>query len=183
MSNLTNVSYLNSMLLANLRTTYLIDSLRLYLIVPMAIIGTLLNTMSIYILFSKNSFKNINIFKIMKIYNLTSLILTFGSLFVFLYTPYILFDLSITKIGSIYTCNIIYWILALFFFYGNCLEIIMNLERALSYSSGYQKIKKISQYLICIIVFILCLVIHIPSDLAMTHTSDDQLYVKFRICY
>lgn len=182
MSNLTNVSYLNSMLLANLRTTYLIDALRLYLIVPMAIIGTLLNTMSIYILFSKSSFKNINIFKIMKIYNLTSLILTFGSLFVFLYTPYILFDLSISKIGRIYTCNIIYLILVLFFFYGNCLEIIMNLERALSYSSGYQKIKQISQYLICFIVCIICTIIHIPSVLATSYTPDDQLYVIFRLC-
>jgi hypothetical protein len=101
---------------------------------------------------------------------------------VFLYTPYILFDLSISKLGRIYTCNIIYWILALFFFYGNCLEIIMNLERALSYSSGYQKIKQISPLLICFIFFIICLVIHIPSDLVTTYTPDDQLYVKFRLC-
>ena len=93
----------------------------------------------------------------------------------FLYTPYILFDLSISKLGRIYTCNIIYWILALFFFYGNCLEIIMNLERALSYSSGYQKIKQISPLLICFIFFIICLVIHIPSDLVTTYTPDDQL--------
>ena len=43
MSKPTNISYLNSLLLANIRATYLTDSLKLYFIVPMAIIGTCLN--------------------------------------------------------------------------------------------------------------------------------------------
>jgi len=59
----------------------------------------------------------------------------------------------------------------------------MNLERALSYSNGYRNIKKISPYLICFIVLIICAVIHLPSDLAMTHTPDDQLYTKLNLCY
>ena len=44
MWNSTNINYLNSLLLANMRTTYLIDTLKLYLTSPMAIIGTILNT-------------------------------------------------------------------------------------------------------------------------------------------
>jgi hypothetical protein len=30
---------------------------------------------------------------------------------------------------------------------------------------------------------VLCIIIHIPSDLALSHTPDDQLYVKLRLCY
>ena len=182
MVNSTNMSYLNSLLLANIRSTYLTDALSLYFIVPMSMIGTLLNTISLFIL-STNSFKKMNIFKIMKIYNLNSLILTFSSIFFFLYTPHILFEISISKIGRIYTCDIINSILILLFFYGNVLEILLNLERALSYSNGYQKIKQISQYFICFVILIICIIIHIPSNLAQTHTSDDELYVKFRLCY
>ncbi len=182
MVNSTNMSYLNSLLLANIRSTYITDALSLYFIVPMAIIGTLLNSTSLFILSTK-VFQKMNIFKIMKIYNLNSLILTFSSIFFFLYTPHILFEISISKIGRVYTCDIINSVLVLFFFYGNVLEILLNLERALSYSNGYQKIKQISQYLICFIILIICIIIHIPSSLAQTHTSDEELYVKFRLCY
>jgi len=182
MFNLTNISYLNSVLLANMRTTYLLDALRLYLTTPIAIIGTILNTISIFILSTK-SFRKIKIFKIMKVYNLASLIITFGLSFSFLVAPYIFFDLSTSIITRIYSCNLKNWIFLLFFFYGNCLDILMNLERALSYSNGYQKIKQISPYLICSIVLIMCMIIHIPSDLALTFTPADQLYIKLRLCY
>jgi len=174
MFNLTNISYLNSVLLANMRTTYLLDALRLYLTTPIAIIGTILNTISIFILSTK-SFRKIKIFKIMKVYNLASLIITFGLSFSFLVAPYIFFDLSTSIITRIYSCSLKNWIFLLFFFYGNCLDILMNLERALSYSNGYQKIKQISPYLICSIVLIMCMIIHIPSDLALTFTPADQI--------
>ena len=182
MLNLTNISYLNSLLLANLKSSYLIDSIRIYFTVPMAIIGTLLNTISIIILSTK-SFRKMNIYKIMKIYNLTSLLLTFGLSFSFLYTPNILFELSISLVARIYSCDIVNWIFIFIFFYQNCLDILMNLERALSYSNGFQKIKKIQPYLICFIVLIICMIIHIPSDLAATYTTDDELYVKLNLCY
>ena len=104
--NLTNISYLNSLLLANLRTTYYSDALDLYLIVPMALIGTILNAITILIL-TRKTFKNINIFKIMLVYSITSLIVTFFLIFFFLYAPYILFELSISIIGRIYTCYLL----------------------------------------------------------------------------
>jgi len=59
----------------------------------------------------------------------------------------------------------------------------MNLERALSFSNKYQKLKQTSPYLICFIVFILCIIIHIPSDLAGNYTPNEQLYVTLRLCY
>ena len=104
MLNLTNISYLNSLLLANLKSSYLIDSIRIYFTVPMAIIGTLLNLISIIILYTK-SFKKINIYKIMKIYNLTSLLLTFGLSFSFLYTPNVLFEVLIKLVAQFYIWN------------------------------------------------------------------------------
>ena len=182
MWNSTNISYLNSLLLANMRTTYLIDTLKLSLTTPMTIIGTILNTICIMILSTK-SFSSINFYKLMKVYNLISLLLTFGLFFTFLFTPNILFELSISKIARIYSCNIANYIFILFFFYGNCLDILMNLERVSCYSDGYENIKKIPPYLICFIVLILCIIINLPSDLALTYTPDDQLYIKLTLCY
>jgi len=182
MVNSTNMSYLNSLLLANIRSSYIKDSLNLYLIEPMGIIGTLLKLIAFTIL-SKKTFSNHNIYKLMKINNLISLGITFIISFIFLFTPAVLFELSISKIGRIYICSIIPWFYLLLFLYGNCLDILMNLERALSFSDGYQRIKQIPTYFICFIAFILCAIIRIPSDLAYTYTSDDELYIKLRLCY
>jgi hypothetical protein len=103
-------------------------------------------------------------------------------IFFFLDTPHILFEISISEIARIYYCNLVNCFL-LFFFYGNCIEILINLERALSFSNKFDRLKKTSTYLICFIVFIVCVVIHLPSDLSQTYTSNDELYIKLRLCY
>ena len=182
MSNLSNISYLNSLLLKNIRTTYLTDALNLYFIVPIAIIGSYLNYIGLEIL-PKKSFRNLNIFKLMLIYNLISFIITFITIFYFLYTPHILFEISISKIGRIYSCNFINWFLLFFFFYGNCIDVLMNLERAVSFSNKFEKLKKTSPYLICFIVLIICLIIHFPSNLSQSFTPDNELFIKLRLCY
>jgi len=182
MSNPTNISYLNSLLLANIRFTHLTDSLNLYFIVPMAVIGTYLNFLTIKIL-NKMSFRSMNIFKLMFVNSLVSFLITFYMIFYFLNSPYIFFELSISLFNRIYSCGLANWFLLLFFFYGNCIEILINLERVLSFSNKFEKFKKTSPYLICFIVFIICVVIHLPSDLSQTFTSNDELYVKLRFCY
>jgi hypothetical protein len=181
MSNLGNISFLNSLLLSNLRTTYLTDALNLYLIVPMAILGTYFNFVTLTIL-SKKSFRKMNIYKLMLIYSLISFIITLFMIFFFFYTSHILFEISISEIGRIYSCDLINWFL-MFFFYGNCIDILINVERALSFSNKFDKLKQTSPFLICFIVFIICVVIHLPSDLSQSFTSNDELYVKLRLCY
>ncbi len=176
-----NISYLNSLLLANIRSTFLIDSLSLYLIVPIGIISTFLNIITILILLNKK-FNNINIFKLMKVYSLTSCFISFTMIFSgLLFTPHILFDLSISKFARIYTCNIVSWIIVSLFSYGNCLDILMNKERALSFSNKYHKIKQISPYLICFIILILSLIIFIPNLMSLKWVQTDQIYTLKRI--
>jgi hypothetical protein len=182
MADSKNMSYLNSLLLANIRSSYIKDSLNLYIIIPMGVIGTILNLITLIIL-SKKTFNDVNIYKIMKVYSLNSLLITFFISFIFLFSPYVLLELSKSIIGRIYICDLVNWFYLFFFIFGNCLDILLNLERALEYSNGYAKIKQFSPYLICFIILILCVIIHIPSDLAVLHTPDDELYVKLRLCY
>ncbi len=147
----------------------------------MAVIGTYFNYVTLTIL-SKKSFRKMNIYKLMFIYSLISFIITLFMIFFFFYTPHILFELSISQMGRIYYCNLVNWFL-LFFFYGNCIDILINLERALNFSKKFEKLKKTSPYLICFIVFIICVLIHLPSDLSLSYTSTDELYTKLRLCY
>ncbi len=154
MSNPANISYLNSLLLANVRFTHLTDSLNLYFILPLAIIGTCLNFLTIRIL-NKISFRSMNIFKLMFINSLVSFLITFYMIFFFLNSPYIFFELSISLFNRIYACVFANWYLLFFFFYGNCIDILINLERALSFRNKFEKLKKTSPYLICFIVFII----------------------------
>ena len=101
MADSKNMSYLNSLLLANIRSSYIKDSLNLYIIIPMGVIGTILNLITLIIL-SKKTFNDVNIYKIMKVYSLNSLLITFFISFIFLFSPYVLLDLSKSIIGRIY---------------------------------------------------------------------------------
>ncbi len=62
-------------------------------------------------------------------------------------------------------------------------DLLPDFRFDLNYSNGNQEIKQISPYLFCFIIFIICIIIHIPSDLAQTYTPDDQLFVKLSLCY
>jgi len=104
-------------------------------------------------------------------------------IFYFLDIPYIFFELSISLLNRIYSCYLANCFFLFFFFYGNCIEILINLERVLSFSLKFEKFKKLSPYLICFIVFIICVLIHLPSDLSVSYTPNEELFIKLNMCY
>ena len=68
-----------------------------------------------------------------------------------------------------------------FFFLGNLIEIMINIERALYFSEGFQKIKQISPYFICFIILILSFIIFIPNMMSLKWVQTDQIYTLKRI--
>ena len=74
------------------------------------------------------------------------------------------------------------YITLLLFFYQNTLDIFINIERALNFSTRFNSFKKISPYFICFICLIVCVIIHGPNYLLYNIVSDQDLYIKFRYC-
>lgn len=160
--------------------TWQIDLLYLVLIVPMGFIGTLLNLISLFIFISK-PFRNIPLFQYMICYTTNSSIVTFSLVFYFIYCNTYMYDLVTSDLGRIFNCKIIS-LTGFFFFYSNALDVFINIERKVHFSNHYKKFKSVSPYLNGTILFVICLIIHLPINLAFQSTSQDEMQSSFKLC-
>jgi len=98
-------------------------------------------------------------------------------------TPYTFYELSISYIARVYICKILQsYGTVFFFFFQNTLDIFINIERALSFSNGFKRFKKLTPYFVCFMVFLFCILIHGPNFLLYNIVSYEDLYIKFKYC-
>ena len=174
---------LKEILLANMLTaSFGGGTLSTYVIVPMNIMGTLFNSISILIFFKK-SFRTIALFKYMKIFTLSSLIINAAGIFGFYFNVSQLFDLAISYAARIFRCYILpSYVLTFFFFYSNVIDVIINIERAVNFSNKYQWFKRTSPYLISFFLLIICVFINLPNYFLYDIVQDKDIYVRLRLC-
>jgi hypothetical protein len=87
------------------------------------------------------------------------------------------FELTLSISGRIFDTIGINGVIFFLFFLSSLIEIMINIERALYFSEGYEKIKKVSPYLICFFILILSLVIFTPNFLSLKLVPEDQIYI------
>jgi hypothetical protein len=165
-----------SLFLLNVKSNWLQEILNLCTIVPLGIIGTVLNLISLRI-FLKKSLRKIKLFKYMIILSIVNLVIAFSQIFIFLFSPNLFFELSLTLAGRLFSflgISDIYFYLS---FLSNLIEIMINIERALYYSEGYQKFKKISSNLIIFLVLILSLIVYTPNFLSLKLIPENEIFI------
>ena len=69
-----------------------------------------------------------------------------------------------------------------FFLYENVIDIFINIERALCFSNGFKAYKKISPYIICLILLFVCIVVNGPNYLLYDIVPDDKLASLKHMC-
>jgi hypothetical protein len=168
------------LLLSNMRSSWLQEMLFLCTVVPMGLIGTVLNLMSLSI-FLKKSIRKIALFKYLIILSLVNSIIAFTQIFLFYFMPNLFYDLALSFNGRLFITIGINDFIFYFFFLGNLIEIMINIERAIYFSVGFQNFKKISPYLICCFILILSLIIYIPNFLSIKMVPEDQIYILYRV--
>jgi len=178
MENIT--AEMKALMLANLKTSWLHEIITLCTVVPIGVIGTALNLMSL-IIFLKKSIRKLSLFKYFILISVVNSIIGFNQIFYFYFMPNLFYDLSLSKTGRFFAYIGRNYIGVFFFFLGNLLEIMTNIERAVYFSEGFLKFKKISSYLISFLILILSLVIFIPNILSSRIVPEDQLYRIFRV--
>jgi hypothetical protein len=150
------------------------DKLSLYLIMPMAILGVVFNFISFGI-FCKKKFNKVSLFKFMQMYTFAS---AFGSsclIFYFYMAPYTFPEFILNFGTRIYNCKVLIGILNMYA-YENALDSFINIERAVCFSTGFKRYKKISPYTIGSIVFFVCLLISGPLYFTYHILSDTDLH-------
>lgn len=163
------------LVLAVIGSSWWYDSLYLFIITPMGLIGFILNTLSLIVFFNKR-FRHINLFKYFKIYTFNYLIVSLMVSCFFFLSPKYFFKLSISYSARIFKCLVVpSYGIALLFFYGNAMGILLNLERASNYSIRYRRFKQINPYKLSFILFLICVVINIPSCFLVKIASDKDV--------
>jgi hypothetical protein len=168
------------MFLSNVRSSWLQEIFTLCMIVPMGLIGTVLNLMSLSI-FLKKSIRKIALFKYLIILSLINSIIASNQIFYFYFMPNIFYNLTISINGRIFATVAINDIILYFFFLGNLIEIMINIERALYFSEGYQRIKKVSPYLISFFILVLSLIVFTPNFLSIKVVPEDLVFILYRV--
>ena len=168
------------LLLSNVRSSWLQEMFFLCILVPMGAIGSVLNLMSLNI-FLKKSIRKIALFKYLIILSIINSIIAFTQIFSFFRTPHIFFDLSLSIYGRLFVTIGINDIISYFFFLGNLTEIMINIERAIYFSEGFQKFKKTSPFLISFFIIILSLIIYTPNFISLKMVPEDQIYILYKI--
>jgi len=169
-----------SLFLANVRSSWLQEILTLCLIVPMGVIGTVLNLMSL-IIFLKKTIRKLALFKYLIILSINNSIIAFTQIFCFYYTYNIFYKLALSINGRIFVTIGINYIILYLFFLNNLIEIMINIERILYFSEKFQKFKKISPFFICFFILCLSLIIYLPNFLSVKMVHEDEIYILYRI--
>jgi len=149
-------------------------------VIPMGGIGTVLNLLSLFI-FLKKSLRKILLYKYFIIISVVNSVLGFTQIFYFYSMPNLFYDLAYSINGRLFTYIGINCVCIFLFFLGNLLEIMTNIERAVFFSEGFQKFKKISPYLISFFILILSLIVFTPNILSVAIVPDIQIYRVFSI--
>ncbi len=170
---------LYSVILSSLNVNKYTDVLFLYVIIPLASLGTVFNSISFGI-FCKKSFNKVHLFKYFRVYTFTSLIVSSSLIFSFYFSLHTLRELVSAYSARLYICKIVpSYVSIFFFFYGNCLDIFINIERASNFSYRFSGFKKISPYFICLILFLVCVLINGPNYFLYDIIEDDQTQIRF----
>jgi hypothetical protein len=179
-SSYFEINYLK--LYERMGSTWLIDSVYMFIITPLGFIGGCLNLLSFFILLKIN-IKQTNLYKYLRFYSLN------GSLFCFVcslaftsysprYYPYFL-----SYFSRIHRAFIFIIVSTSFYFIGNILDIIIAFDRLSIFVKALKKFTYYNAYLVCLVITILSFIINLPIYFSYYVKEDNEFYndIRFNI--
>ena len=164
-SNLTSILYEERFYL-KIGSTWLTDSINLFLTFPIGLIGLVLNIFSFFVL-AKIKIKCTKLYDYLKIYSLNSAFICIISSSTFMsYSPRF-FPYYLEYFAMLGRCKITAFLLATPYLFGNILDIIIGLERMSIFNV---KIKKIEKFIKPIHVTLVSLTISSLINLPLVFT-------------
>ena len=178
MINNSKISIINDNFYVRMGSTWILDSIYLFFIMPLGLIGLVLNTFSLYVILKINI--NIPIYRYLKIYCLNSSLICFLAIFSF----YGNFTIRFTGIKTdlfarIYRCFIVNYVATSLYFYGNMLDIVIVIDRLSIFVNFFKKLSKINPLNISIFLAIICFTINLPTFFRFRLKSDEEILYDF----
>jgi hypothetical protein len=175
-SNITNSSYSYYYYYYGLDYTFnsvgyvlLTDQLYTFLITSVSVIGLFLNILSL-LAFNHNDLPDMPLYKYLKVYTTTGMIINFFYIFEFLSISLHYIPFARTYVGQVYYNFILIPIASTGYFYGSVLDIIITLDRIANFSPRVKSLMTLSAYKTSAIAFIATVAVNFAFFFVYTPT-------------
>jgi hypothetical protein len=168
------------------------DNVQLFFFAPYSLVGMILNTLTYLILNKKIIDRRIALFKYLKVYSLTSLIIC-SMIFLFVLTSIPRYtDLSYSYTFRIIKCHLMSVINSTFYLFGNLINLLIAFERLSSYVIRFQRLKCFHPYKLSFVLLCFCYLISSPLYFVYSTKSQQEFdhdkadpgdYSKISLCY
>ena len=181
MINITNITYEfllayvnEDSFLTRIGTRWWMDSIYLFFVCPLSLIGIILNLLSLFVLYKMNE-KKYFIFKILKVYCINSVLICIIAFFTFYVGSPRYIGFRLDYIARTYYCVIINYIGITFYLVGNVLDIIISIERSSIFLPRLNKIQKLEPFSAFFALIIICHIVNVPSLFWYYVKNDKQM--------
>lgn len=138
-----------------------IDPIYLHLSIPFTVLGVLLNLICIYVLL-KPQFSSKPIFKYLRAYVMSSLIICLSFLFLILTLENQFFEFTSSLMAKFVRCFVLMPILSIMYIYSSLMNILITLERIYIFRPNLNYTNKLSWKTVCLISLIVCIALNMP---------------------
>jgi hypothetical protein len=166
-------------------STLFLDSLSVYVNVPICLLGLVLNLLS-FIIFSQKIFKSTPIFQFLRAYVLISASLCSVSATYFIGTTYYIFEFTNSHWARFYGSRIFPYLFSEVFFYSGYLDIYLGLDRLFHFIPSLKnRLNSIPVKVLFSVLLIVSLVFNLPMlfilepSLLMVKLNDLKLFQIF----
>jgi hypothetical protein len=174
-STIIDLNIRKEYLLLQIGSTWLLDSLHLYLVSFFSFIGFFLNVLSFWT-FYKIKFQKQILKPYLKAYTLNSAICSLLILFNFTArSPRYIENITFSFIGGFFRCKSTQ-IVAAFYFFGNVLDCLILLERLSNFVRRLEKFSTFNPYHVITIAFFACLFVSMPFFYDYGIRIKDEFY-------
>ena len=167
---------LNESILVRIGSTWILDSIYMFIISPLGLIGFALNLIC-FIVLIQIKVKETKLYELLRVYSLNSSIICLICGFMFIsYSPRY-FKHFADYFAGFYRCRVfIYGVMSLYFF-GNCMDILICLDRLSIFVNSIKKLKTfIKWYNLFLFFFIICLLINGPILFSFDIMNKNEFY-------
>ena len=158
-----NESIAYEIFLNQIGSSWILDSLYLFLITPLSIVGVFLNSLTfIGLCKTSNSKGSVAYFQYLKVYTLNSIVVCALLAFSFCTRSPRYFSFSYSYLSRFYRCKITYSLYA-FYFYGNIIAILIKFERLSMLRINLKTFFRQNPYKLSFILFMIAFLISFPT--------------------
>lgn len=164
MENSSSSSEINKQLYQRLGSTWLLDSVYLFIMSPLGFVGFVLNIMFlIFILARVKQANHIRLYKYLTIDSINSSVICFLLTFVFINFSPRYFEFTFNNLTKFYRCFILTYFIASLSLFSYLLDIVILIDRmSLFLNYKITRLNQIKPFTKCFIILIICFLINLP---------------------